>query len=70
MRKAAGKNVKVFELGRGPACSLMDGATIYNPQLVRRVAETAEKTVFSLQFRRSIRPQVTMPAVSTRPVRA
>ncbi len=42
----------IVELGKGPACSLMDSATIYNPELIQKVAELAEKLDIPLQFRR------------------
>lgn len=42
----------VTELGKGPACSLMDRATLYNPRLIRWVADIARKKGIPLQFRR------------------
>lgn len=42
----------VTELGRGPACSLMDNATLYQPRLIQQVAEVARKNGIPLQFRR------------------
>jgi len=42
----------IVEIGKGPACSLMDSATIYKPELIRKVVETAEKYNIPLQFRR------------------
>lgn len=42
----------VVEVGRGPACSLMDSATIYRPGLIRKAAELAGKNNIPLQYRR------------------
>ncbi len=42
----------VTELGKGPACSIMDRTTLYNPKLVQYVAELARKKEIPLQFRR------------------
>jgi len=41
----------IVELGKGPACSLMDSATIYRPELIWRVAELAAEHNIPLQFR-------------------
>lgn len=43
----------VTELGQGPACSLMDGTTLYDPKLIRWVAELARIKEIPLQFRRA-----------------
>jgi putative aminopeptidase FrvX len=40
-------------LGKGPACSLMDAATIYQPELIRKVAAIAAANELRLQFRQS-----------------
>ena len=40
-------------LGQGPACSLMDTATIYKPELIRKTAEIAAKNGIPIQFRES-----------------
>lgn len=40
------------ELGKGPACSLIDSATLYDPQLIRWVGETARRKGIPLQYRR------------------
>lgn len=45
----------VTELGKGPACSLIDSATLYNPKLIRWVSETARRKGIPLQFRRGSR---------------
>jgi endoglucanase len=42
----------ILEIGRGPACSLMDSATIYRPELIKKIAATAEKYRIPLQYRR------------------
>ncbi len=42
----------VTELGKGPACSIMDRTTLYNPKLIQYVAELARKEEIPLQFRR------------------
>lgn len=42
----------VTELGQGPACSLMDRTTLYNPQLIQWVTELARQKGIPLQFRR------------------
>ncbi len=44
---------RTVELGRGPACSLMDGATIYKPELIRQVSAIARAHNISLQYRQS-----------------
>jgi len=41
----------VVQLGKGPACSLMDGTTIYRPELIQKTAEMARKMEIPLQFR-------------------
>lgn len=41
----------VTELGKGPALSIMDHNTIYNPKLLEQVAELAKKNAIPLQFR-------------------
>jgi endoglucanase len=43
----------VTEVGKGPAISLMDRATIADPRLVRFLAETAELNHIPYQFRRT-----------------
>lgn len=43
----------IVEPGKGPACSLMDSATIYRPELIQRVAELATEHNIPLQFRQS-----------------
>lgn len=45
----------VVALGKGPACSLMDSATIYRPDLIKKVVETANKHHIQLQFRQGSR---------------
>jgi len=42
----------VTELGKGPACSLMDRTTLYNPQLIQWVTDIARQKGIPLQFRR------------------
>ena len=42
----------VTEVGQGPACSLMDKATLYQPRLIQQVAELAREKGIPLQFRR------------------
>ncbi|KLU58950.1 putative aminopeptidase YsdC [Peptococcaceae bacterium CEB3] len=42
----------VTQLGQGPACSLMDKATLYAPRLVRKTEEIARRRGIPLQFRR------------------
>lgn len=42
----------ITELGKGPACSLMDRATLYNPKLIRWVKTVANEKSIPLQFRR------------------
>lgn len=42
----------VTGLGKGPACSVMDHATIYSPELIRQVAALAKVKGIPLQFRR------------------
>ena len=42
----------VTELGKGPACSLMDRTTLYSPKLVQWVVNLARKKGIPLQFRR------------------
>lgn len=54
--KAADWNEKkreewIVEVGKGPACSLMDSATIYKPELVKKVAALARQHDIPLQFR-------------------
>jgi endoglucanase len=41
----------IVTLGNGPACSLIDSATIYKPGLVQKVITAAEKNSIPLQFR-------------------
>lgn len=41
----------VVELGKGPACSLMDSATIYKPELIKKTVQIAEKYNIPLQLR-------------------
>lgn len=41
----------IVELGRGPACSLMDGATIYQAELIQKVSATARKYDIAMQYR-------------------
>lgn len=45
----------VVELGKGPACSLMDSATIYRPDLIKKVMETARVNNIPLQLRQGTR---------------
>lgn len=45
------ENEWVTELGKGPACFLMDRATIYNPRLVEAVTNLALKQNIPLQMR-------------------
>ncbi|UWG99107.1 M42 family peptidase [Dehalobacter sp. DCM] len=45
----------VVELGRGPACSLIDSATIYRPDAIKKVMETARTNHIPLQFRQGTR---------------
>ncbi len=40
------------ELGKGPACSLMDRTTLYNPKLIQWVTNLAREKGIPLQFRR------------------
>ena len=42
----------VTELGKGPACSLMDRATLYSPKLIQWVTNLARQKGIPLQFRR------------------
>ncbi|MHB1652000.1 MAG: M42 family metallopeptidase [Desulfitobacteriaceae bacterium] len=42
----------VTEIGKGPACSIMDNATLYPAYLVRQVADLAKRRGIPLQFRR------------------
>ena len=42
----------VTEIGKGPACSLMDNSTIYSPGLVRQLVTLAKDKGIPLQFRR------------------
>jgi len=42
----------VVELGKGPACSLMDALTIYKPELIARISDLAREKGIPLQFRR------------------
>ena len=42
----------VTELGQGPACSLMDRTTLYNPKLIQWVTDLARQKGIPLQFRR------------------
>lgn len=41
----------IVEAGKGPACSLMDSATIYKPELIKKVVALARKYNIPLQFR-------------------
>lgn len=42
---------RIVELGKGPACSLMDAGTIYNPKLIRKTMEIAEENSIPIQYR-------------------
>lgn len=42
----------VTELGKGPALSLQDRTTLYNPQLIQQVVDLAKNKGIPLQFRR------------------
>lgn len=42
----------VTELGKGPALSIMDRTTLYNPQLIQKVVDLAKINKIPLQFRR------------------
>lgn len=42
----------VTELGKGPACSLLDRATLYSPRLIQWVTDIARPKGIPLQFRR------------------
>lgn len=42
----------VTELGKGPACSIIDRSTLYSPRLVQYMTELAHKNKIPLQFRR------------------
>lgn len=42
----------VTEVGKGPACSIMDNATLYAPALIRQLAALAKAKGIPLQFRR------------------
>lgn len=42
----------VTELGKGPACSLMDRTTLYSPKLIQWVVDLAREKGIPLQFRR------------------
>ncbi|GAB6174714.1 M42 family metallopeptidase [Paradesulfitobacterium aromaticivorans] len=46
------ENEWVTEVGKGPACSVMDRSTLYNPKLVRLVTELAAHKGIPLQLRR------------------
>ena len=41
----------IVELGKGPACSLMDSSTIYKPELVEKIVVIARDYDIPLQFR-------------------
>jgi len=41
----------IVTLGNGPACSLMDSATVYKPGLIQKVMAAAAKNNIPLQFR-------------------
>ncbi len=41
----------IVELGQGPACSLMDQATIYKPELIKKTVQLAEKNRIPVQLR-------------------
>ncbi|MGI6449635.1 MAG: M42 family metallopeptidase [Desulfitobacteriia bacterium] len=43
---------RLVEVGKGPACSLMDSATIYQPELIRKVTKLAADHQIPLQFRK------------------
>ncbi|KLU60626.1 putative aminopeptidase YsdC [Peptococcaceae bacterium CEB3] len=49
----AGERDWVTTPGQGPACSLMDNATLYPPRLIKKVVEVANSKGIPLQFRRS-----------------
>lgn len=42
----------VTELGKGPALSIQDQSTLYNPQLIRQVVDIAQEKGIPFQFRR------------------
>ncbi|HWQ88763.1 MAG TPA: M42 family metallopeptidase [Desulfitobacteriaceae bacterium] len=42
----------VTELGKGPACSIVDRTTLYSPKLIQYVAELARRKNIPLQLRR------------------
>lgn len=42
----------VTELGKGPALSIQDQTTLYNPQLIKQVVDIAKQNKIPLQFRR------------------
>lgn len=42
----------VTELGKGPALSIQDQSTLYNPQLIRQVVDIAKNKEIPFQFRR------------------
>ena len=42
---------RIVELGKGPACSIMDAGTIYNPKLIKKTTEIAEQSSIPFQFR-------------------
>lgn len=42
----------VTELGKGPALSIMDHNTLYNPKLIQQVAELAKENKIPLQYRK------------------
>lgn len=41
----------VVQLGKGPACSLMDQATIYKPDLIKKTVQIAEENKIPIQLR-------------------
>lgn len=41
----------IVELGQGPACSIMDSATIYKPELIRKTVQTAREKGIPIQLR-------------------
>ncbi|HVJ48626.1 M42 family metallopeptidase [Desulfitobacterium sp.] len=45
----------VTELGKGPAISIQDRTTLYNPQLIRQVVNLAKEKGIPFQFRRDSR---------------
>ncbi|AHF06929.1 M42 family metallopeptidase [Desulfitobacterium metallireducens] len=42
----------VTELGKGPALSIQDQTTLYNPELIRKIVDIAQKRGIPFQFRR------------------